>query len=252
MLQAARLRRIVCTRCVTSRAEFGSKFSNQRGRFIDEDEDVVSAEIGCPPPISQPLREFIRCLMNTAPHEFVTVDMRGLKAALVARAREQRVSVSAVVRDALTKALPVEAGSSPQQTAPVAGTVKLSIRLTADEAERFAKGADAARLSRGAFLAGLVDGVRVLSSGGRNDYLSALIASNAELSTLSRNVRHLAALLGRSEMRAAQQYRSMLDGLAGDVEKHLHLVGEALIQMRPLHSPLHASGHVARHREEKK
>ena len=211
----------------------------------------VSAEIGCAPPISQPLREFIRCLMNTAPHEFVTVDMRGLKAALVARAREQRVSVSVVVRDALTKALPLEAGASNQATPPVAGAVKLSIRLTADEAERLAKGAEAARLSRGAFLAGLVDGVRVLSSGGRIDHLSALIASNAELSTLSRNVRHLATLLGRSEMRAAQQYRSMLDSLAGDVEKHLNLVGEALKQMRPRHGSLHASGHIARHREEK-
>ena len=189
--------------------------------------------------------------MNTVPHEFVTVDMRGLKAALVARARELRVSVSVVVRDALTKALALEVAALNQATPPVAGAVKLSIRLTADEAERLAKGAEAARLSRGAFLAGLVDGVRVLSSGGRTDHLSALIASNAELSTLSRNVRHLGTLLGRSEMRAAQQYRSMLDGLAGDVEKHLHLAGDALKQMRPRHGSLHASGHVVRHSEEK-
>ena len=227
------------------------KFVASKGDFIDEDEGEVSAEIGCAPPISQPLRGSIRSLMNTVPHEFVTVDMRGLKAALVARAREQRVSVSVVVRDALTKALPLEAGSSNQATPLVAGAVKLSIRLTADEAERFAKGADAARLSRGAFLAGLVDGVRVLSSGGRNDYLSALIASNAELSTLSRNVRHLATLLARSDMRAAQQYRSMLDSLAGDVEKHLHLVGDALKQMRPQHGSLLRPRHVAEHKEEK-
>ena len=232
-------------------AEFRLKFSNSYGSFTDEDEEEVSAEIGCAPPISQPLRESIRPLMNTVPHEFVTVDMRGLKAALVAHAREQRVSVSVVVRDALTKTLALEAGVSSRAAPPFAGTVKLSIRLTADEAERLAKGAKAARLSRGAFLAGLVDGVRVLSSGGRTDHLSALIASNAELSTLSRNVRHLATLLGRSEMRAAQQYRSMLDGLTGDVEKHLQLVGDALKQMRPQHGSLHASEHVARHREEK-
>jgi hypothetical protein len=190
--------------------------------------------------------------MNTVPHDFVTVDMRGLKAALVACARERRVSVSVVVRDAVTKALPLEAGTSNQATAPVASTVKLSIRLTADEADRFAKGAAAARLSRGAFLSGLVDGIRVLSSGGRTDHLLALIASNAELSTLSRNVRHLATLLARSDMRAAQQYRSMLDGLAGDVEKHLNFAGVALKQMTPQHGSLHAPGHVAGHREEKK
>lgn len=189
--------------------------------------------------------------MNTVPHEFVTVDMRGLKAALVARAREQRVSVSVVVRDALTKALPLDAGALNQATPLVAGNVKLSIRFTKDEAERLANGAKAARLSRGAFLSGLIGGVRVLSCGGRTEHLSALIASNAELSTLSRNVRHLATLLARSDMRAAQQYRSMLDGLAGDVEKHLKFVGDALKQMRPQHDSLDGSGHVARHREEK-
>ena len=36
--------------------------------------------------------------MNTPSHDFVTVDMRGLKAALVARALAQRVSVSVLVR----------------------------------------------------------------------------------------------------------------------------------------------------------
>ena len=189
--------------------------------------------------------------MNMVPHEFVTVDMRGLKAALVARARERRVSVSVVVRDALTKALPPEAEASNQAVAPVANIAKLSIRLTADEADRLAKGAKAAAMSRGAFMAGLVDGVRVLSSGGRTDHLSALIASNAELSTLSRNVRHLATLLARSDMRAAQQYRSMLDGLGGDVERHLHLVGQALKQIAPQHGSQSASVHVAGHKPEK-
>jgi hypothetical protein len=35
-------------------AEFRRNFSNEMGRFIDEDEFKVSAEIGCVPPISQP------------------------------------------------------------------------------------------------------------------------------------------------------------------------------------------------------
>jgi hypothetical protein len=51
------------------------------------------------------LASFIRCLMNTVPHDFVTVDMRGLKAALVARARRERVSVSVLVRKALARDL---------------------------------------------------------------------------------------------------------------------------------------------------
>ena len=43
-------------------------------------------------------RPSIRRLMNTTAHDFVTVDMRGLKATLVARAQAERVSVSVLVR----------------------------------------------------------------------------------------------------------------------------------------------------------
>jgi hypothetical protein len=41
--------------------------------------------------------------MNPTAHDFVTVDMRGLKAALVARAQAQRISVSALVRTVLAR-----------------------------------------------------------------------------------------------------------------------------------------------------
>ena len=176
--------------------------------------------------------------MNTVPHDFVTVDMRGLKAALVARARERRVSVSVIVRDAIIRALPSEQAAPKAVKVPVdtdvpSGTVKVSIRLTTSEVRRLDAGAKAAGLSRAAFLSGLIEGVNVLSSGGRRDHLAALISSSSELSTLSRNIRHLADLLRRSESRAAQEYRGMLDTLAGDVNRHLSLAGDVLTQMLP-------------------
>ncbi len=176
--------------------------------------------------------------MNTVPHDFVTVDMRGLKAALVARARERRVSVSVVVRDAIARMLPseqaaLEASRPPVDVGVPAGTVKVSIRLTTNEVRRLDAGAKAAGLARAAFLSGLIEGVNVLSSGGLRDHLAALIQSSSELSTLSRNIRHLADLLRRSESRAAQEYRAMLDTLAGDVDRHLSLAGDVLTQMQP-------------------
>jgi hypothetical protein len=176
--------------------------------------------------------------MNTVPHDFVTVDMRGLKAALVAHARARRVSVSVVVREAIARALPSDrnefeaSGLSSCVNAPPK-TVKVSIRLTTHEVRRLDAGAKAAGLARAAFLSGLIDGINVLSTGGRRDHLAALISSNAELSTLSRNIRHLADLLRRSESRAAQEYRAMLDTLANDVHCHLHLAGNVLTQMQP-------------------
>lgn len=176
--------------------------------------------------------------MNTTNSDFVTVDMRGLKAALVARARASRVSVSALVRAAVARDLgvsePVEPGDAEADRGNCEAVIKLSIRLTADEAARFASGARAAGLSRGAFLAGLVSGVPVLASGAsRAEHLAALIASNAEVATISRNIRDLTAMLRRGDVPAARPYRDMLDALDGDLRRHLGLVSRTLAELRP-------------------
>jgi hypothetical protein len=72
--------------------------------------------------------------MNNHSHDFVTVDMRGPKAALVMRARSDRVSVSVLVRSAVARDLGLaESGerspAAPSASAPNGSTVKLSIRL---------------------------------------------------------------------------------------------------------------------------
>ena len=178
--------------------------------------------------------------MNTHSHDFVTVDMRGLKAALVARAQAQRVSVSVLVRDAVARELGLAKATADQQAAaPVSSAltatmVKLSIRLTSEDAERLVAGARAAGLSRGAYLAGLIGDVPVLSAGAsRTDHLATLIASSAELSTLSRNIHHLTSLLREGNVRPALEYREMLDTLAGDVRGHLTLAAGVLADLRP-------------------
>ena len=69
----------------------------------------MSAEIGGLPPVCEvfrlPRNASIARSMNTPSHDFVTVEMRGLKAALVARAQSERVSVSALVRAAVARDL---------------------------------------------------------------------------------------------------------------------------------------------------
>ncbi|MBX3604598.1 MAG: hypothetical protein KF788_04980 [Piscinibacter sp.] len=176
--------------------------------------------------------------MNTTAHDFVTVDMRGLKAALVARAEAERVSVSRLVRSAVARDLGVpevgEPGEAQATTSNCEAIVKLSIRLTAEEAERFASAARAAGLSRGALLAGLVSGVPVLASGSsRAGHVAAVVASNAEVATLSRNIRDLTVLLRRGDVHAARPYREMLDALGGDLRRHLGLASRALAELRP-------------------
>ena len=91
-----------------------------------------------------------------------------------------------------------------------------------------------AGLSPGAFVAGLVAGVPALAAGAsRTDHLAALIASSAELSTLSRNIHHLTSLLRQGNVRPALEYREMLDTLAGDVRGHLTLAAGVLADLRP-------------------
>ncbi len=178
--------------------------------------------------------------MNTTLHDFVTVDMRGLKAALVARAQARRVSVSVLVRGAVERELGLVHSSDDLQAAQRASVearpiVKLSIRLTSTEAEQLDAGARRAGLSRGAFLAGLLANVPSLSgdAASRPDCIVALTASSAELSTLSRNINHLTALLRQGNVQAAQVYRRMLDTLGGDVRAHLSLAAGVLADLRP-------------------
>ncbi len=177
--------------------------------------------------------------MNTPTHEFVTVDMRGLKAALVARAHNERVSVSLVVRRAVERELRlVDAVREPDAESTVArsaSTVKLSIRFTSMEAQQLTSGARRAGLSRGAYLAGLLVGAPSLDAGSasRPECLAALNGSCAELSTLSRNLHHLTALLRQGQVTAAREYRAMLDTIGGDVRQHLQMAAGLLAELRP-------------------
>jgi len=178
--------------------------------------------------------------MNTTAHDFVTVDTRGLKATLVARAHADRVNVSVLVRRAVARelGLPVECDARQMQGASQAASnatsVKLSIRMTAEEARQLAAGARAEGLSRGAYLAGLIANVPVLSAGGgRAEHIAALMTSSAELSTLSRNVHRLTALLRQANVEPARPYREMLDTLASDVRRHLELAARVLADLQP-------------------
>jgi len=192
--------------------------------------------------------------MKTSTHDFVTVEMRGLKAGLVARAQAERVSVSVVVRRAVERELGLVASSNEpvaedKPAVLIRPTVKVSLRLTSAEAHRLACGARRAGLSRGAFLAGFLAGVPALTGGlaSRSDCLVALHASCTELSTLSRNIHHLTSLLRQGQGRAALDYRLMLDNLRHEVRSHLSLASSVLAELRPARQvpPGRAAGRAA-------
>jgi hypothetical protein len=180
--------------------------------------------------------------MTPSSRDRISVDLRGLRAALFDRARGQGVSPSELVRDALVKALgqleqhPLghTANVSP---APDEARARLSLRMTRTEALAILSAARQAGMAPGAYVAGLVAGVPVLNGGAkRADHIAELTASSAELSTLIRNIHHLTSLLRQGQVRPAQEYRAMLDTLADDVRVHLNLASDVLAELRPRRS----------------
>lgn len=69
--------------------------------------------------------------MNPSAHDFVTVDQRGPKAALVARAKAERMSVSTLVRSAVVRDLGLSVEVDPRRVdvASVAASSAASVKL---------------------------------------------------------------------------------------------------------------------------
>jgi hypothetical protein len=192
---------------------------------------LVIAGLALPVEIQQALRVDRIPSMTSSAADFVTVDMRHLKAGLVERARMDGVSVSAWVRGAVAARLGLADASEPTTSDALHAkqhVVRLSVRVSSTEAQRFEANAAVAGLSRGSYLAVLMSGVHPSNAAERSALTAAIVASNREVSALNRNVRHLTELLSRGSVRAAQEYRATLDSLAADVRRHLVLVGRGL------------------------
>jgi hypothetical protein len=172
------------------------------------------------------------------PREFFTVDLRGLRAALSARAAATRATESDVLRSALAAALhdasAVPQGPVPSVTDPSPSQLKLSTRLPRSAAERLDRQARAAGLSRGAYLTRLINGAPpVVASSDKAAYAAALSASAAELALLSRDITRLTLLLRQGDLESAKQYRHLLDTLDAEVRAHLDLAAAVLADLAP-------------------
>lgn len=177
--------------------------------------------------------------VSRASRDRISVDLRGLRAALFKQARARGVSPSDVVREALSEALGQVHSSTidkhaNSEAASKRERVRLSLRMTPQDALATLAAARAARLTPGAYVASLVAGVPILLNGGKpGDQLAALTASVAEMATLSRNLRNLTNLLRQGSGQAAQEYRAMLDEVAQDVRGHLKLTSSAIAELQP-------------------
>jgi hypothetical protein len=178
--------------------------------------------------------------MALASRDRISVDLRGLKVALLERARARGSSPSEFVRMLLADAL---GGASAEGSealrfgvapGPIVARTRLSLRMHRDDAHSLIAAARSAEMPLGSFVAGLLAGIPALHDGASpRQCTPALVASNAELATLSRNLHHLTSLLRHGSVRAAQEYRSMLETLDADVRNHLALASDVLAQLQP-------------------
>jgi hypothetical protein len=172
--------------------------------------------------------------METKSRERISVDLQGLKPALLARSQAQGVSPSELVR----KALELELGVPEEKEEVVdlrpppkrsGDRARLCLRMDRDGAMAVLAAARRSGLSPGDYVAGLVAGVPVLLNGGsRSEHIEALTASSFHLSRLSRNIHALTRLLTQANVQQARAHRDMLDTLEGDVRRHLVFAAGAL------------------------
>jgi hypothetical protein len=177
--------------------------------------------------------------MAPSSRDRLSVDLHGLKAALVERARLAGTSPSGWVRTTLAEALggpagPVDVTGPPRLEARAAGRVRLTLRMSRDDASAVLAASRLAGQAPGDFVANLLTGQPApMPASDRAETVGRLIAACAELSTFSRNLSHLVSLLRQGAFRPADEYRPMLTTLSSDVREHLDHLTRALVDLQP-------------------
>ena len=176
--------------------------------------------------------------MAPSSRDRISVDLRGMKAALLERARARGASPSDFVRSTLAEALGQSESRATDRSHDCArpldhDRVRLSLRMSRSEAAATLAAARAAGAAPGAYVSALLAGMPALVGSALAERLAALVASNAAMATLARNLGQLASLFRQDPSHGAREYREMLDGVGPDVREHLALASAVLADLRP-------------------
>ena len=175
--------------------------------------------------------------MHASSRDRITVDMRGLKAALEDQARRLGLAPSEFVRATLARVL-ISTNESNPRVSPCRNVpsdrVRWCLRVRRSERDQLQRAARQAGLGVGDLLLGLLERSKAVDLRDSALLVEALTASNAELAALSRSLSHLTNLLGQGSVRAALVYRESLERVHGQVGAHLKLAAAALSDLQPL------------------
>lgn len=169
--------------------------------------------------------------------EYFTVDLRGLRTSLLTRAKGAGLTPSDFLRRALVAKLglpdDVEHGDGfVADGATRSSCAKLSIRVPVAAAEKLARQARTAGLSRGAYVTGLICGdATIMASTDRAALVKALNQSTAELALMARDIRHLTTLVRQGTGESARAYGERFRNLDADVRSHLAKDAKVLAEL---------------------
>jgi hypothetical protein len=164
----------------------------------------------------------------------VTIDLRGLGAALKAHARARHLTVSDAARLALVAMLKTSASESEGHVggeSDVAndGTVKLTIRLRRDVATRLTARARACRLSHGTYLTTLIDEAPAPPLA----VVTALGTSTEQLAVVSADLNELIRTIRRDATSSGCLIDDWLRPLVDEVRRHVGLASRLTSELRP-------------------
>jgi len=172
--------------------------------------------------------------MARAARERVTIDLRGLAPALKAHAKARRLTVSELARlalatalDASPRALQPEATDEPG--AEAGQSTKVTVRLRSGVAARLNARARACGLSRGSYLATLIDETPAPPLAA----VAALRASTDQLAAVSADQNELIRLLRDQRLPSEEELDEYTRRIVDGVRRHLDLASRVVAELRP-------------------
>ena len=177
------------------------------------------------------------------PRERVTIELRGLGAAVQLRAAAERTTVAALARRAIAVMLDAPAPQAELFSAVAAAAprvppdglpVKVTVRMSATHAVTLATRAHSADVSQGAYVAGLLDNAPPPPQPpNHHEAIGALLTSTDQLAVLSADLNAFMRLLGRGNPAALEPYRASVMSLKTEVQGHLAAASRLMSELKP-------------------
>lgn len=181
-----------------------------------------------------------RCIVAADARDRVTIDLRGLGAALHACASARQVTVAALARLAIAAMLREDSAADArvvddgQPALDSHRVLKVTIRLSVAHAVRLATRARAADVSQGAYVAGLIDGLPPqIRPRDHSELIAGLAASTTELAAVAADINAFMRMLAHDSQRVAPQTQERWYRFAEEIRDHLTLTSATLSALRP-------------------